>query len=465
MSDIGLIVILAVLILGGLIATVGDRIGTKVGKARLSLFNLRPKRTATIVTILTGTLISASTFGILFASSRQFRDMLLNFNDLQQKVREQNRALRKSSDDIQTTNAQKSKVEDELERTRAQRTQAEGQLNRINESLKQSLEKQRQTNEQLKTAEAQRDLIRGQLDAVSAQAERLRSEISQLQSEQKTLIAQRDAVKAQIAERDSEIAQRTITIRRRDREIAERDRVIAQREIQLRQLASQQALLAEAVQQSEQEAQLIRGGYLAILRSQVLSAGVLRVVDPTAAKAAVDRLLKEANRAAWQLIQPGSTGEEQIVQIKTAEVERLIKTINDGQDYVVRIAADANYVRGERRPVSVFASAVPNRVVFLAGDVVATKSLEPAKLTADQFRQSIEQLIAFSNFRAKRAGVINDSVQLENLESVSGFLEQLRQYQTPVELRAVASDVTYTVGPLKIGLVVIQNGQVVLRTS
>jgi uncharacterized protein (DUF3084 family) len=465
MSDIGLILILAVLILGGLIATVGDRIGTKVGKARLSLFNLRPKRTATVVTILTGTLISASTFGILFAGSRQFREMLLNFNDLQNRVRDQNRALKKSSDELQKTNQQKQQVENELDRAQTERKQAEGQLNRINQSLKQALEKQKQTNQQLKNAEAQRDLIGGQLATVSRQAETLRSEIGHLQSERETLVAQRDQVKAQIAERDEQIAQRTQTIEQRDRDIAERDRVIAQRETQLKQLESQQALLAEAVQQSEQEAQLIRGGYLAILRSQVLSAGVLRVVDPKAAKAAVDRLLQEANRAAWQSIQPGSTTEEQIVQITNADVQRLVATIDDGQDYVVRIVAGANYVRGERRPVSVYATAVPNRVVFLAGDVVAAKTLEPAKMSPDQFQKTIEQLIAFSNFRAKRAGVINDGVQLEKLQSLATFLDQLRQYRTPVELRVVASDVTYTVGPLKIELVVVQNGQVVLRTS
>lgn len=37
----GYILVLAVLILGGAIATLGDRLGTKVGKARLSLFNLQ----------------------------------------------------------------------------------------------------------------------------------------------------------------------------------------------------------------------------------------------------------------------------------------------------------------------------------------------------------------------------------------------------------------------------------------
>ena len=55
----GYILIVAILLLGGVIATLGDRIGTKVGKARLSLFNLRPRKTATLVTVITGSLISA----------------------------------------------------------------------------------------------------------------------------------------------------------------------------------------------------------------------------------------------------------------------------------------------------------------------------------------------------------------------------------------------------------------------
>jgi len=38
--------ILLLLILGGILSTLGDRLGTKVGKARLSIFKLRPKSTA-----------------------------------------------------------------------------------------------------------------------------------------------------------------------------------------------------------------------------------------------------------------------------------------------------------------------------------------------------------------------------------------------------------------------------------
>ena len=55
----GWLLILALLILGGVLSTLGDRLGSRVGKARLSLFNLRPRRTAVLITVLTGSLISA----------------------------------------------------------------------------------------------------------------------------------------------------------------------------------------------------------------------------------------------------------------------------------------------------------------------------------------------------------------------------------------------------------------------
>lgn len=466
MSDIGLIVILAVLILGGLIATIGDRIGSKVGKARLSLFNLRPKQTATIVTILTGTLISASTFGVLFGLSSQFRAMLFDFDRIRDELRDRTRQLQQTVTDLDKTNQQKSKVEDELARTRAERQQAESQLKRINNSLKESLEKQRQTNAQLQRAEAQRDLIRGQLTAVSSQAEELRSEINQLQAERASLIAQRDQVRAQIAQRDEEIAERTQLIEQRDREIADRDQVIAQREVKLREIQEQQALLEQAAQQSEQEARLIRDGFLAILRNQVLSAAVFRVLDPKDARAAIDELLRQANRVALQAVRPGSQENVQIVAITNEEVERLIRQTSDGRPYVVRIQSNANYVRGERRPVMVTAFVAPNQLIFNPGDVIVASTLEPARLPDNEFRQRVNQLIAFSNLRARRAGVLNDdTVQLPEPRSYAAFLEQLRQYQTPVELRVVAADVTYTSGPLKIELVAVQNGQVVLKTA
>lgn len=51
---VGLKILFIIAIMGGLIAYMGDKLGTKVGKRKMSLFGLRPKHTSIIVTIVTG---------------------------------------------------------------------------------------------------------------------------------------------------------------------------------------------------------------------------------------------------------------------------------------------------------------------------------------------------------------------------------------------------------------------------
>ena len=70
------ILIVFLIILGGLIAPFGDLLGTKIGKSRFSIFKLRPKKTATIITIITGGFISAISIGLLLLVSEEFRQRL-----------------------------------------------------------------------------------------------------------------------------------------------------------------------------------------------------------------------------------------------------------------------------------------------------------------------------------------------------------------------------------------------------
>ncbi len=89
----GWLLIIFLLLLGGLISTLGDLLGTKIGKARFSILKLRPKRTATLITIITGGLISASSlsFGILV--NRQWRLGLFRLGDLQRELKESREEL------------------------------------------------------------------------------------------------------------------------------------------------------------------------------------------------------------------------------------------------------------------------------------------------------------------------------------------------------------------------------------
>jgi len=89
----GWILIIFLLLLGGLISTFGDLLGTKIGKARFSIFKLRPRKTATLITIITGSLISASSISLILLVNSQLRVGLFRLGDLQKKLQESRKLL------------------------------------------------------------------------------------------------------------------------------------------------------------------------------------------------------------------------------------------------------------------------------------------------------------------------------------------------------------------------------------
>ena len=547
----GYILVFVILVLGGVIATVSDRLGTKVGKARLSLFKLRPRDTAVVVTVMAGSILSALTLGILFATSKPLRTGVFRIDEIQKRL---NNARR----EINQATQEKNRVETELAQARAAQAQARANLEQINQSLqaanaeqartqtklnslraqlnsvqaakskteqqlsqveaaKSQTEEQlssveaakSRTEEQLKlvetarsTTKAQLDRTENQLKTVSAQKTTLGSEIAQLQEERQQLIEQREQVKTQIAQRDREIAKRDAEIAQRDKEIVDRNELIAQRDKEIAQrvqnlaerdriivdrdkviaerealletlaqkqtqLEQQQTLLQQQVQVLERDFQAIREGTVAIRRGQILAAGVVRIIEPGMASGAIDRLLQEANKTTVGLMQPENTKvRDQVIQITKAEIDQLISQIKDGQDYVVRIVAGANYLR-EEKLIKVFAEAEINRVVFRAGDVIAGVAVDPVTLADEQVRQQLQQLIEACQFRARLIGVVGGRVQVADnrIETLAGFIERLQQYKKPLDVQAIATDVTYIAGPLKIDLVALENGAVVFRTG
>jgi len=88
------ILIAFLILLGGLIAPFGDLLGTKIGKARFSILKLRPKKTATIITVITGGFISSISIGLLILVSEEFRQRLfVDIPFLQKTVDESRKAL------------------------------------------------------------------------------------------------------------------------------------------------------------------------------------------------------------------------------------------------------------------------------------------------------------------------------------------------------------------------------------
>ncbi|MEM6254538.1 MAG: DUF3084 domain-containing protein [Cyanobacteria bacterium P01_D01_bin.156] len=454
--DVGLILIMTVLVLGGLIATLGDRIGMRVGKARLSLFNMRPRQTATLVSILTGSIISASTLGLLLFASEQLRKGLFEFEETQANLSDARKEL-------EATRIAKEDVEKALNTVTRQKIDAEGELTEVITFLDEATERETLIRERL--GETQ-----NQLGLVSNQADQLRGEISHLQADRQFLQRQQAEVRQQIAQRD-------IALARRDQELQDRDLAIAQRESALERLKTEQAFLEDETTRLESEFLKLRAGNVAISRNQTLALLITRPPSVTAATTEIEQLLAEANRLALNEIWPDAPEQAiRILRTNPQDVRNIARNITDGQQYVIRVGVSGNYVVGEpcvvqrEQPpcVEVSLQARVNRIVFQEGETLARIPINTAYPSTPELVEILRTLVTSSQITASLEGIIivdNPRVAGGFSEPVIDFLNQVQNYGAPLTIEAIAGRRIFTTGPLALELVASQNGQRLFQTQ
>jgi len=102
-----IILIVTLILVSGVIAYIGDLTGFRIGKKKISIFGLRPHRTAVFVTIITGIVISIITISILSILSYDVRTALFGLDELRERQYELTR-------EIQQRNKQLSETQEEL---------------------------------------------------------------------------------------------------------------------------------------------------------------------------------------------------------------------------------------------------------------------------------------------------------------------------------------------------------------
>jgi uncharacterized protein (DUF3084 family) len=482
------VLLAAILVLGGFIAVLGDRLGTKVGKARLRIFGLRPRQTATVFTVLTGTLIAASTLGILFAFSKPLRQGVFEIDEiLEQK--------RIAEGELGSVAAERDRVEQELTKVVQEKSQAEQGLIASQDLLTTTNQQLGGLRDQLKRLRTERQGLIRERQTLIQQRQDLLQEIPKLQASVKARdreLAERDRT---IAQKEREIEQRNRLIRQReqrlrdieqqrytlqaelsrrdralaelDKTIAERDRILRDREANLIQLEKEIKTLQDQLYILAQNYQEFRQGNVALVRGQVLAFGVVRILEPEAARGAVDQLLREANRVATAATRPltNSDVKDRIVQINRNQVEELIDEIDDGREYAIRILAAENYVEQDA-PIFVVADVAANQLIFGENEIVAAVSLDDESLTAEALQDRLDLLLSAAQFRSRRAGILGE-IQVEDgrIITLTQFIERvLAEPDQFDQIQAIAAEQTYVAGPLKLKLLALKDGKMVFSS-
>jgi uncharacterized protein (DUF3084 family) len=371
------LLILALLVLGGVLSTLGDRLGSMVGKARLSLFNLRPRKTAVVITALTGSLISALSLGLMLLVSERLRVGLFQLDQIQAKVREGRVALARSQQDLQTNRLELAQNRVELLRSRQERNRAE-------QGRQQALQSR-------SLAIASKRVVAGQLAAAQQRVGSLRQELQPLQSQRQRLERERDRLSRDVKGRDAEI-------RRTEAELAKVRRSIAAGQQELKGL--------------ETKVIALRRGDVVIASGQPLATAKVKLRRGEEAKAVIDTLMQRANQTAFGLLLPGQKPDRQILLVPRIDVEKLEQYLQRSGTWVVSIRSAANVLRGENR-VLAFPDLRPNRQVVRQGESLARTVLEADVRSPEEIRSRMNLLLAASFARAQRQGTLVDGLQFD----------------------------------------------------
>jgi uncharacterized protein (DUF3084 family) len=359
----GWLLILALLVLGGVLSTLGDRLGSTVGKARLSLLGLRPKNTAVVITALTGALISAVSLGLMLLVSERLRVGLFELDQLQERLHQSRMALERSSADLRRSQA-------ELSRAEQGRRQAVS-------GRQQALASQRSAERQLAQATSRVASLRQELQPLQRQRARLESERSRL-----------------------------------SREVRGRDAEIRRNEAELQRVRQRIAAGEQELKQLENNVIALRRGDVVIASGQPLATAKVRLERAGQAREVIDALLQQANLVAFQRLLPGQKPDRQILLVPRNDINRLSSLLAQRGTWVVSIRSASNVLRGEQR-VLAFAELRPNRQVTRQGEVLARTTLDGDERGAELVRSRLNLLLAAAFAKVQRQGTLVDGLQFD----------------------------------------------------
>lgn len=413
----GLALIAIIAIMGGAIAYIGDKLGTKVGKKKLSIFGLRPKHTSIIVTIVTGILISATTLGVMTAVSWDVRTALFGMEELKAELLELNTEVTSK-----TT---------ELEASRAALDTKNAEYAAVSAKVKETAERLAQ--------------IMAELTEVTAERDRTMTALTTLQSDY--ALAQRD-----LASYQANIKSLQTTKEQLDKRIAGLNGQIGELNTAKTALQSDVDRLNELTSTLNKGLQIVREGTVVFRTGELLSTSVVHGGQSE------DETSKELSAVIYNTNQHlldklGVTDKKlEILWIARSEFEQAAKLISQTQQQViVRISTVGNTVYGE--PVIGRIELFPNYLVYTKGTAVHS---EVVTISTDDSKaeETVLSFLQRVNSAAVGQGILPDPIQ-GTVGRMSGaqlfdIVSKVKRMSGKVELTAVAQNDTFTAGPLLI---------------
>ena len=402
----GIVLILVLIVTGGVIAVIGDRVGTKVGKKRLSLFGLRPRHTSTVVTIVTGFVITTLTFGILAAASENVRTALFGMEQLNRSLQETDEKLRSASDDLAAARAEQSKADKALTELKASVSSLEEEAQRLSEGNR---------------------ALAAENDALAAENDALAAKNTALDEMNRALASENDALDAANGE------------------------LTASNE----QLTADKKTLEQRTEDLRRGIEIIREGDIVYRAGEVIAAGVIKGSRPEdEVRADVTALAQLASRnVSARLGRDLPDGE---IWVYSPEVDDAVARIaRSPGDMVVRIVAAGNLVRGEAVRASL--DLHPNSIVYRKGEFIIAQSYRLKGVGDEQASEElVMDFLKRVNAAASAHGILPDPIRgtvgVIDGEQLYDIVHAVEPLYGMILFSAYARDDTDALGPLRLNI-------------
>jgi len=402
----GTLLILVVVVISGLIAYLGDQIGMKVGKKRISIFGLRPKYTSIIITILTGVLIASLTITVILATNNGVRQALFNIqqvlsrlettqNELdilnQQmlvknlKLREKDNLLDDKDEQLQNKEAEIQKKEVGIQNIEVELANLKKQKEQLDEEKLLLEEQKGELQSKLDNIQLEYETAQSNIEELKATKVQLEGQLSKLQQEQQDLEERIDLLNQEVNRANKELSDTTLRY-----------------------------YLQDLVYQ--------KGDVIYI---DVVEKG--KTQDET-----VDNIIEFVTKANQEVLnRPVMVDSEtgSAISLKTEEVFGLATTIlqSDTEKYIISLVTEVNVSQNMIVPVSFQLS--PDCIVYQKGNLITEKVVDASKSVAELEDELIDILTTI-NTQSVKKGIITVEQGTVGTIRFSRFYEVLNEVQS-----------------------------------
>lgn len=392
----GIMLIVVLVLTGGVIAFIGDRLGSKVGKKKLSLFGLRPKHTSILVTIITGILITTVTFGILAIASKDVRTALFGMNKLKAELNEKQSMLEEASGAL---------------------VNVKNDLNTTKEEYAKSKKDLEETQEDLEIAQQAAELLRQEQVA-------LQNRNQELWSDNQTLIEHNQS----LAENNQFLLANNESLKADNLELEKTNND-----------------LQEGIENIRERPIIYRVG-------ELLASGVIKKTDdPVKIQNDLNQIIALANSKIIDRL--GTEGSKDGVWIYPIEYQKAMDRLKQAKgDTVIRLIVAANLVKGD--PVLTELEMHPNRVVYQENEFVYQK-IYNVPIDGSNSEMLISDFLRNVNMTAINNGILPNpltgTVGVINGNQIYAIEKALAENRgKDVLISAFASADTEVLGPLRL---------------